>query len=1151
MDVDLSKDEPKCVSVDVQAEMNKERITRETQRILHLSNEKASSICSNDVSESKENVVNGIYVRKNKENVGNEVTKRIKQPCEVNAADLNKLNKHEFVKLQRKLLYLERDMENERELMKTVNKNGEGIPGVLPHLELVSNMATEFGRYCITFASYAHRTLPSHGLKKGDNVSIYKGGPLCRPEDHCREGVVIEVSSQDINITIDEPYEFEESSSYSVKHYPSLENIHRILKSLHQICDVQGPAFHLCAVLFNEEPPMFPLPRLHPKLCALNTDELVFFDKKLDTSQREAVEFVVKQQDLAVVHGPPGTGKTTTLIEIIRQHVKMGIKVLALAPSNLGVDNLVERLDVAGLRVVRIGHPARSTPATQRHTIDALMHRNEDREVVDDIQKEICSLTKKLEFIRGRDRKGIYKELGQLRKELNGRQDKMFRQLVKGADVVLCTLLSAHANGALRCLDKDHFGLTVIDECSQGTEASCYLCILRSPKLVLAGDHKQLPPTVLCSDASKLLVSLMERVIDLYGSQVVRMLTVQYRMHSDIMSWASAEMYENRLVAHQSVAAHLLCDLPHVASSEYTDVPLLLVDTSSCPGFEESDDAEKTSVVSRSNEGEASLVLALVKKLISAGLEQHQLAVITPYSMQVSSGQHQLAVITPYSMQVKLVRSLVHEDFPDVEVQTVDGFQGREKEAVILTLVRSNVKGEIGFLSEDRRLNVAVTRARRHLSVVCDTRTLEQHQFLKNFVQYMSERARVVRAEHIDEENCTQISADFRDLDLSGILKEPRKNVGKSEPKSEEQIAKEEQERTQNKLDRYKKVLDNFVQSSRIKHHFPAKLSSYDRMLIHDIAESLGLHHFSEGLEKKRHIVVSKEPISSAVDNDSVQGTGAELLVPDENNSEAPFSSTDDTQVSNIQSPSECSASVKPVSELCTICKTHIRGEDFTHHKLSCQAKTKAATSREEGSTSLERAIKHCTICGKDIAKENFTSHRLGCERIEREAIARQKQDAKEKKVEAQLKAGQESVKSKKKKSQLNAKGKDNVDGGLKSTTDGNDSDDFDAVVSSFAASHNRCNVAGCSAGCTLLLQSCSFCHTYYCLQHFVAEAHGCGQHARQHGRATVVREGVVYPGSGVPSKLPSRERRAQLQRKLDKKISTLENSRKQQHKKK
>ncbi|KAA0198961.1 hypothetical protein HAZT_HAZT010738 [Hyalella azteca] len=169
-------------------------------------------------------------------------------------------------------------------------------------------------------------------------------------------------------------------------------------------------------------------------------------------------------------------------------------------------------------------------------------------------------------------------------------------------------------------------------------------------------------------------------------------------MHVDIMSWSSAALYNNQLIAHESVSQYLLKDLPYVSNNEYTGVPLLLVDTSSCPGFEESITA------SRSNEGEASMVLALVQKMISAGLSQQQ-----------------VAVISPYSQQVKLVRSLVQVDYPEVEVQTVDGFQGRKKEAVILTLVRSNTKGEIGFLAEDRRLNVAATRARRHLSGVRHT----------------------------------------------------------------------------------------------------------------------------------------------------------------------------------------------------------------------------------------------------------------------------------------------------------------------------------------------------------------------------------------------------------------------------------------------
>ena len=257
---------------------------------------------------------------------------------------------------------------------------------------------------------------------------------------------------------------------------------------------------------------------------------------------------------------------------------------------------------------------------------------------------------------------------------------KTYQNLIRDADVVLCTLLSAHSKGALRYTRADHFGLTVIDECSQGTEASCYLGILRSPKLILAGDHKQLPPTVLHPEASPLLTSLMERVVDLYGDRVTRLLTVQYRMNRSIMDWASDAMYEGQLIAHDSVKNHLLCDMDTVVKNEITTTPILLIDTCNAPGCDEQEShcSQLTNVSSsKCNEGEAKLVLSLVKKLIMAGLKHEE-----------------VAVITPYSGQVKMVGSILSTNFPGVEVQTVDGFQGREKEAVILSLVRSNEKGK-------------------------------------------------------------------------------------------------------------------------------------------------------------------------------------------------------------------------------------------------------------------------------------------------------------------------------------------------------------------------------------------------------------------------------------------------------------------------
>jgi len=302
--------------------------------------------------------------------------------------------------------------------------------------------------------------------------------------------------------------------------------------------------------------------------------------------------------------------------------------------------------------------------------------------------------------------------------------------------VVLSTLSSLQGNRMLEALDQDHFGLTVIDECSQATEASTYACLGLTTKLVLAGDHKQLPPVVLSQDNSPLEMSLMERIVEAYGRRVTRMLSVQYRMNSAIMQFSSDVFYGGRLVAADSVKTRRLCDLPGVACIPETESVLTLIDTAGCLGFRETCHDKGGGSSSHSNKGEAYLVKHYLTKLIRAGVQQHEIGVISPYMQQIS-----------------VLSDMLHRCFPEVEVRTVDGYQGREKEAIIISMVRSNPSGKIGFLSEPRRLNVAVTRARRQLCVAADSETLRSAPVLARFVGYLSERGSRLSAEELRRES--------------------------------------------------------------------------------------------------------------------------------------------------------------------------------------------------------------------------------------------------------------------------------------------------------------------------------------------------------------------------------------------------------------
>lgn len=439
------------------------------------------------------------------------------------------------------------------------------------------------------------------------------------------------------------------------------------------------------------------------------------FQLDLNTPQQQAVQFAMSARDLAIIHGPPGTGKTTTVAELARQAVLAGEKVLACAPSNTGVDNLLERLVRLGLKVVRVGHPARVHAELQEHTLDALVERDPAMDLVREMMREAEQLTRQAgRTTRARPLPGARQQLRQESKQLREDARRLERQVIAGyldqADVICATSTCDPEILGDRCFD-----LAIIDEACQSTEPGCWPVILRSQRLVLAGDHCQLPPTVLCpiAAAEGLAVSLMERLVNHYGDQITRQLSIQYRMHQHIMQFSSKTFYDDNLIAAEPVEGHVLADLSDVCDNAWTRQPIMFIDSAGAGWDEELEpDGE-----SRRNTHEGSLVLKLIERLTDAGLSPAD-----------------IAVIAPYAAQVRWLRE--HCPMRSVEVDTVDGFQGREKEAVIISLVRSNPQGEIGFLGDTRRMNVALTRARRKLIVIGDSATLGGHRFYAQLLEY-------------------------------------------------------------------------------------------------------------------------------------------------------------------------------------------------------------------------------------------------------------------------------------------------------------------------------------------------------------------------------------------------------------------------------
>jgi ATP-dependent RNA/DNA helicase IGHMBP2 len=439
-------------------------------------------------------------------------------------------------------------------------------------------------------------------------------------------------------------------------------------------------------------------------------------DPLLNPPQIEAVRFALAAEHLAVIHGPPGTGKTTTVVELIRQIVRQGQSVLAVAPSNLAVDNMLELLLAKGEKAIRLGHPARVLPELRQHTLDQIVENHSQVRVAHKLIRDAYVLRgQAARYTRARPERGARQAMRQEARAMiaDARkiEDQVIAHLIDTAQIICATTTGLDRN----LLGSRTFDWCIMDEASQSTEPGAWIPLQFCHRLVLAGDHRQLPPTVIspAAAAAGFNVSLLERLLEQNGPGISRRLTVQYRMNEAIMAFSSAEFYDGSLTAAPGVGSRLLTDIFGMSASDLTSTPVQFIDTAGA-SYDEMLEPEGES---RLNMHEAVLVVQKVNALLEAGLAPKDIAVITPYSAQVRHLREQLKM-------------------PDLEIDSVDGFQGREKEAVIVSLVRSNRDGEIGFLADARRMNVALTRARRKLIVIGDSATITVDPFYQRLVDY-------------------------------------------------------------------------------------------------------------------------------------------------------------------------------------------------------------------------------------------------------------------------------------------------------------------------------------------------------------------------------------------------------------------------------
>jgi predicted DNA helicase len=443
----------------------------------------------------------------------------------------------------------------------------------------------------------------------------------------------------------------------------------------------------------------------------------------LNATQEDAVNMVLRAKDVAIVHGPPGTGKTTTLVEAIRETLMRENQVLVCAQSNMAVDWISEKLVDRGINVLRIGNPTRVNDKMLSFTYERRFEAHPDYTQLWAIRKAI----RELRSHRKRGDEKFHQKLESLKSRATELEIRINNDLFGEARVIASTLVSS----ANRLLDGHKFGTLFIDEAAQALEAACWIPLRRVSRVVLAGDHCQLPPTVKSIAALKagLGKTLMERIVEMHP-EAVTLLKIQYRMNDDIMRFSSNYFYGGQVESAPEVKYRSILDL---------DTPMTWIDTSA---FADSV-SDGSPVVSfkeefvgesfgRINKAEAEVTLLALQHYFNQIGKQRLL-----------DERIDVGIISPYRAQAQYLRRLLmkREFFKPfrryISVNTVDGFQGQERDVIVISMVRSNDDGQIGFLRDLRRMNVAITRARMKLIILGDAPTLTRHPFYRQLWQYI------------------------------------------------------------------------------------------------------------------------------------------------------------------------------------------------------------------------------------------------------------------------------------------------------------------------------------------------------------------------------------------------------------------------------
>jgi ATP-dependent RNA/DNA helicase IGHMBP2 len=565
----------------------------------------------------------------------------------------------------------------------------------------------------VEFERTTHNDLP-HQLRFGMPAALFSNHD---PKKDRVEGIISYVGGNKLKLTLktDELPDWSSDGKLGIDLLFDNNSYDEMKKAIRAAAtpDENNTYASLVKILTGKKSPGFKAPDYLPVIESLNA------------SQQQAVHNILSAQELAIVHGPPGTGKTTTLVQAIKALIQQDHQqILVVAPSNTAVDLLSEKLAAQGLKVIRVGNPARVSAELMSLTLDHHISGHPMMKEIKALKKraaEYKNMAHKYKSNFGRaekeQRKALFDEAYKIMKEVDKTEQYITEQVLDSAQVIAATLVGANHY----TVRQRKYATVVIDEAGQALEPANWIPILKADKVVFAGDHCQLSPTIKSNEAAKggLSKTLFEKCIDLHPQAVV-LLEEQYRMHEHIMQYSSQVFYDGKLKAHASVANNLL----------YTgDDPLLFLDTAGC-GFE-----EKLEGTSSTNPDEGAF---LIKHLTDTVNTLH-----TYYTLEFFPT---IAIISPYKQQIQVLKDLLLQspDLADytskITVNTIDSFQGQERDLVYISLTRSNNEGQIGFLADIRRMNVAMTRAKKKLVVIGDSATLSRHAFYGNFIQYAEQQ---------------------------------------------------------------------------------------------------------------------------------------------------------------------------------------------------------------------------------------------------------------------------------------------------------------------------------------------------------------------------------------------------------------------------